>query len=108
MSDGQMNNVDVTLLQRQHIEQSVELQRLKSGGGGGTFDGMQDRVKRLEDRLDKVGDGLAEVRVQLATISERVTHLPSKGFIVSCLVTAVTLLGGIVLMAERIRALLGG
>ena len=80
---------------------------LKQGGGGGTSGGMDARVTRLEARVDKVIDDISGVRVGLATLTERVAHLPSKGFIVSSLTTGVAVLGGIVLMADRLKTLLG-
>lgn len=44
---------------------------LKSGDGGGTFDGMEPRVKALED-------GMTDIKVTLARIEERMSHLATK------------------------------
>lgn len=87
--------------------------RLKSGGGGGTFDGMErlirleekaqymgDELRRMDGRLDRMDgrlDGidtrLRGVEGEVKTLIERVAHLPSKGFIVS------TVIGGFALVA---------
>lgn len=50
---------------------------LKDGGGGGTFDGMEDRVKRLEADVSEIKKLLADVRVILASIDERTKHMPT-------------------------------
>ena len=93
---------------------------LQSGSGGGTFDGMEARVAILETHVEyirrDIGDLKADVseirrdlggmkddfksnvegiKVQVATLTERVSHLPSKGFIVKSLTIASTLLGGL-------------
>jgi hypothetical protein len=93
---------------------------LQSGGGGGTFDGMEARVAILETHVEYIRRDIGElkadvseirrdlggmkddfksdvesVKVQLATLTERVNHLPSKGFIVKSLTVATTLLGGL-------------
>src|SRR5580700_2144765 len=66
---------------------------LQGGGGGGTFDGMEARVARLEsdvahiqadigeikDTLKNLNSHLSEARVTIATLTERMTHLPTKG-----------------------------
>lgn len=44
---------------------------LKGGGGGGTFDGMEERVKRLED-------GVSELRSSMAVMQESVRGLATK------------------------------
>ena len=80
---------------------------LPSGGGGGTSGDMEARVGRLEERLDKVGDRLGGVEVNLATLTERVAHLPGKGFIVTVVGTGLTLLGGLTIFGEQVRVLLG-
>lgn len=70
--------------QRQHEEP------LHGGGGGGTSGGMEQRVARLEGSVDRLRDDVGDLRVQLATLSERVNHLPGKGFIVGASVSTIT------------------
>lgn len=101
------DNVDVRILQHRFAQLSgAGRDGLKSGDGGGTSDGMEPRVKRLEDRLDKLYDKVGAVEVGIATLTERVAHLPSKGFIVTSLATAVVIIGGLVMMADRIKGML--
>lgn len=50
---------------------------LKSGGGGGTFDGMEARVARLEDKMDRVEGRLTSIEVTLARIEEKLDSKPS-------------------------------
>ena len=89
---------------------------LQSGGGGGTYDGMEARVAVLETHVEyirrdisdlkadmgvirsdlgKVKDEVADLRTGLATLTERVSHLPDKGFFVKSLILTATVLGGL-------------
>lgn len=92
------------------VENTFALQR---GGGGGNNGGM-DRIDLLEKRLDKFEgkfDGLqkdvVELRVAVATLTERVAHLPSKGFIVASTVSTLAFLTAVMLFREKIIALFG-
>ncbi|MBO9441402.1 hypothetical protein J7363_04810 [Phaeobacter italicus] len=49
---------------------------LKSGDGGGTFDGMEARVSRLEDKMDRVEGRLTSIEVTLARIEEKLDSKP--------------------------------
>lgn len=73
--------------------------------GGG--DGMDGRLEKLEGRIDKIDDRLRSVEVNLATLTERVAHLPSKGFIVSTFLTAGSILSAVILFADQIKAAFG-
>lgn len=73
--------------------------------GGG--DGMDARIQRLEAKVEKIDDRLRGVEVNLATLMERVAHLPSKGFILTSLASGVALLSAVVLFADRIKNLIG-
>lgn len=84
-------------------------------GGGAGGGGMEQRIGKLESSVDKLddrfhdlSDKLAGVRVDVATLAERVKHLPSKGFIVTTTVTTLGFFSAIVLFADRIKALIGG
>lgn len=54
---------------RQKIQE--DLARLKNSDGGGTFDGMEARVARLETKMDKVEDRLNSIEVLLARIDAK-------------------------------------
>ena len=81
---------------------------LKGGGGGGTLDGMEKRIERLEVGLDKIDDRLRGVEIKLATLNERVAHLPSKGYILIVVLGVGAALGALTLFPEQIKALFGG
>lgn len=59
---------------------------LQAGGGGGTSDGMDARVARLE---------------------AQVAHLPSKAFVFTSNMTAAALFAGVFLFADKLKALIG-
>ena len=90
-----------------------EKNALKNGGGGGTSGGMESRVAKLEAHAETLRSDMAavkrdvgDIRVSFATLSERVTHLPGKGFVISATTTTVALLTAVVVFGEKIRALL--
>lgn len=41
---------------------------LREGGGGGTFDGMETRVTRLEEQMSGVRDDLRDIKASLALL----------------------------------------
>lgn len=76
---------------------------------------MDERVIRMEGDVGRLKSDMAEVRKDvgdlktgLATLTERVAHLPSKGFILTATTAAIGVIGTIVLLADRLRTLLGG
>lgn len=99
---------------RRREEPAPEPRALKAGGGGGTSDGMDARVARLEAHVETLkadsaatrGD-VADIRVSLATLTERVAHLPGKGFVISATMTAIALLSGVIVFGEKLKALVG-
>jgi len=70
---------------------------LHSGGGGGAFNGMEARVAVLENNVEYIKRDIGELKADMsgirrdveslkvsqAILTERVSHLPSKGFIFS-------------------------
>lgn len=88
------------------------LQRqLKAGNGGGTSDGMEPRIAKLEAQMEAVRSDLsrlANLPADLATVKENVRHLPSKGFVVTATSTSIALIGAIVIFADKLRALIAG
>ncbi len=51
---------------------------LKSGGGGGTFDGMEARVAVLENSVQHIRDDIAEVRKDVREIRGDIAGLRSQ------------------------------
>jgi hypothetical protein len=80
---------------------------LKGSGGGGTFDGMEQRVAKLENQFEKLNEKVDTLRIDVAVLKERVGNLPSKGFIVTATVTSLALVGALSVFGERIISLLG-
>lgn len=114
---------DLTLLRARNetLERQLEeLSRLKSGGGGGTSGGMEARVAKLEASVDHIQKDIAEIKSDVrefrtsigalnstsATLTERVSHLPTKGFIVTCLVTSLGVVAALIVFQTSIQALL--
>lgn len=105
MTEGPGQLVVLDSYRAQYLTITQQENRLKSGGGGGTSDGMEGRVDRLESRVDKLISDVSDIRADLATLTERVAHLPGKGFIITAIGTSVTILGAIVLLADRLKTL---
>jgi hypothetical protein len=58
---------------------------LQSGGGGGTFDRMEARVKALEDRSDRVDGKLDALIRDVAEIKGKLSNMPGyPGLFVVC------------------------
>jgi hypothetical protein len=85
------NKIDFSLLDRLQKQFSIradEQRSLHSGGGGGTFDGMEARVKALEDDMKKILQDTAEIKgmlraspsaVDFGELKGRVNSLPTLG-----------------------------
>lgn len=80
---------------------------LKGGGGDGTFDGMEQRVAKLESQFEKLNEKVDTLRIDVAVLKERVGNLPSKGFIVTATVTSLALIGALSVFGERLLSLIG-
>ena len=64
---------------------------LSFGEGGGTYDDdMERRISVLETRADRIEQKLEQINVGLAVLTERVSHLPGKGFIVTATIAGLT------------------
>lgn len=50
---------------------------LKPGGGGGTFDGMEARVKALEDKFDRIDGKLNVIGSDLAFLKGKAEDAPT-------------------------------
>ncbi len=61
---------------------------LKSGGGGGTFDGMEARVKSLEDDMKKLLQDTAEIKGMLRAAPSAIEFGEMKGRLNSLPTTA--------------------
>lgn len=80
----------------------------KSGGGGGPTGDSDARVVRLEAHMEHVRSDLSVLRdvpVQIATLTERVAHLPSKGFVVTAATGTVAGIAGLLVLLQQIGIL---
>lgn len=71
--------LNLDLLRKQLAEAREKLAEgstLQSGGGGGTFDGMEARVKLLEDRMGRVEGKLDSVLERVSGIEGEMRRLP--------------------------------
>ena len=53
-------------------ELAQEVERLKSGGGGGTFDGMEPRLAKLEARADAIDKRLDDIKMDIGRVETRI------------------------------------
>lgn len=60
----------------------------------------------LRDLHESRGD-IRDVRDRLARLEERVEHLPSKGFIVAVVTTALVIVGGLLTLAPKLQEWIG-
>jgi predicted nuclease with TOPRIM domain len=87
---------------------------LKGGDGGGTSDSMEERVSqlekkfdRLETKLDTNTTAINDMRVSMATITERVAHLPSKEFIYKGIAGLIAVMGTLAVLAPKLQQMFG-
>lgn len=64
---------------------------LKSSGGGGTMDGMNERVVRLEERTELFGKQLERIVLLLDSINAKLATLPSKEFLTASIIGALAI-----------------
>jgi hypothetical protein len=68
---------------------------------------LAEAVAALTGRADRSDERMASLTVRVATLEERVDHLPTKGFAVTALGTALTMVSGLILFSEQLKALIG-
>lgn len=91
--------------------------QLKNGGPGGTSGGMEPRVAKLEAAAEHIQKDIGDIKSDVrdfrnaittlngstATLTERVAHLPSKGFVVTAAVTALTVTAALIAFQGQIQ-----
>ena len=65
---------------------------------------MENRVSRVENRLDKYGDDISAVRQDLATLKKRVSHLPAKEYLWK---VAAAIMAALVTFVDKLQAMIG-
>ena len=67
---------------------------------------LQSDSEYTKRDVSELRSDVRDVRDRLASLEERVTHLPGKGFIVVVVTTALLIMGGLVTIAPKLQALL--
>ena len=94
---------------------------MSGGSGGDTYDPMEVRVAQLEAHVGHIRGDVTEIKagikdlgvstsalkVEGATLTERVAHLPSKGFIVSSVLAALAVATALVLFQGNLQRMVG-
>jgi hypothetical protein len=75
--------------------------------GNGDGGNLEARIARLETKMDKVDERLGKLEIGVAVLTERVGHLPSKGFIVTATTSAIAFVVAVILLADKIKTLIG-
>lgn len=90
------------------------LRPLHGGDGGGTSDGMLERVAKLEANVEAlqrdvtdVRSDMKDVRDRLGKLEVKVDHLPSKAFVFSVYAVVSALLAAIMLFQSQLQQILG-
>lgn len=91
-----------TLSQNEAIARTQDA-RLKGGGGGGTLEGMEQRINRLEDDMKEVRKDLVDIKVSLARIEGTLASKVDYKWLTVYVAGIVA-----VIMREEIRALFAG
>ena len=70
-----MSDEKIVPFKGNYQENLAELERLKSGGGGGTFDGMEPRIAKLEARADGIEKRLDDIKGDIARVENRLISM---------------------------------
>lgn len=67
--------------------------------------GLKADMGVIRSDLGKTRDEVADLRTGLATLTERVNHLPTKGFIVTATLSTMAVLGALITFQDQIRSI---
>jgi hypothetical protein len=85
-------------------DENYQPEWLKSGGGGGNSGDMERRLTLVEDAVRDLRRDTGEIKVDVATLKERIAHLPGKGFIVSVSLTSLIVITALITFADKIQS----
>ena len=85
-----------------------------TGGGGGTYDGMESRIARLEASTAHMERDVGELRFDMKSVLERLTrleervgHLPGKGYIDARIIVLLAAVAALVTFQQQIQSFVG-
>lgn len=81
---------------------------LNPPGGGGSSGGMEPRIARLEAQMEHVQGALlklSDVPANLATLIERVAHLPTKEYLVKVTLGSLAIIAALVTFSDKLHSL---
>ena len=116
MSNIKPGMIKLVEIGQAHLQQADDgdTQALHTGGGGGTFDGMEARVAKLEVDMEYIKRDVSELRSDMRDVRDRtvkiesdVSHLPSKAFVFSVYGIIAGLLAAVILFQSQIQTFLG-
>jgi outer membrane murein-binding lipoprotein Lpp len=100
-SDVSVVKSDVSTLRAEVSSLKSDVKDIRSDLGK-----MSDKFgSSIEALNDKFGSSIETLKVDLATLKERVNHLPSKGFIVSATLSTLAVMTALILFQDHIKAL---
>ena len=70
-------------------------------------DKLEARVTKLESQFEKLNDKVDQLRIDSAVMKEKISNLPSKGFIVTATISALAFFSALMVFREKIVALIG-
>ena len=87
---------------------------LPPAGARGTFGGMDPWQQTVETRLGDlrtdlraVAADVSSLKIDMAMVKERISHLPTKGFIVSALLSNLAVIAALTTFAPSLQHFLG-
>lgn len=68
---------------------------------------IQSDLEYLKRDLSESRVDMKDIRDRMARLEVRVDHLPTKGFIVTAVITSLTIIGALIAVAPRLQTLAG-
>jgi len=91
------------------------LEKHLHSGNGGNGGGMDGRIAKLEANVENIGKSLTEtrsdtrdIRDRTIRLEEKVAQLPTKGFIVSVVLTSLAVIAALIVFQDKIRTAIAG
>jgi hypothetical protein len=82
---------------------------LPPGGGGDNSGDMEARIAKLEAHVEHILSAVSKLEdlpTKVAVLEERVSHLPTKGWMMTALLGGLTVIAALIAFSEKIHALI--